>query len=467
MMKNELLPIMLLVLASSGAAQSDAVDSGPPPYSDEQGEEVFGPNYLPAGPTGPSEPLKIGTPSAGAVVPQPLSDIKQSDFMQSVPPGIADGPPRSEVPLLRSVREREGLPRWREQNRRGREAIPNSASDAPPGDLTVHYVYVGQGAGAILEFPCGVAVIDSGGEYGSGDNGGKMFVDYLNTFFSTRPHLNRTIDVLFTSHPHKDHLFGLTLLKIGTGPDQIRIRNIVDNGQSGTAGSLKSQTASRDRARNAGARYSAVEVASQRFATGSTNDVIDPVKCSGIDPKLTAFWGGRNEALGSASALTDRYRTPNNHSVVVRVDYGASSLLFLGDLQLEGIADMLAEYQDNLAVFDVDVYLSSHHGAENGTSEELLRVTSPKIAVISMGDKTSTKPSTAFDHGHPRLATIRDMQDAPDWVSQTRPAKVFWGADGEEQPFKNVTIRRAIHGTGWEGTRRLRVRSDGTFLFEN
>ena len=82
--------------------------------------------------------------------------------------------------------------------------MPIPASDAPLGDLIVHYVYVGQGAGAILEFPCGVAVIDSGGEYGSGDNGGKMFVDYLETFFAARPQFNRTIDVLFTSHPHKD-----------------------------------------------------------------------------------------------------------------------------------------------------------------------------------------------------------------------------------------------------------------------
>lgn len=459
------LPILAAALAVPASAQQLPAPDEASPYVDAQGEEIFGPNYLPAEAVGEIAPLEIGQPRGGAPVPPELASTPQSEFREALltpAPTSLDAHRTSRVPLLRSARTEAGAARWSAPATPldGEAAAP---SDAPDAEMSVHFVYVGQGAGAILEFPCGVAVVDSGGEYNSGDNGGRMFVDYLEAFFAARPHFNRTIDVLFTSHPHKDHLFGLSLLSFGAGAGQVRIKNIVDNGQTGTSGSLRTQSMARDRARDSGARYSAVEVGRQRFATGATNNVIDPIKCTGIDPKLTAFWGGRNEAVASGAPAADRYSTPNNHSVVLRVDFGKANLLFLGDLQLEGAADMLAEYEDNLGVFDVDVFLSSHHGAENGTSETLLRVMSPKMSVISMGDRSSQKPSTAFDHGHPRLTTIRDMQDAPDRVSLTRAPVTFWGAEGQEQPFKSVTIERAIYGTGWEGTLVLKAKSNGTY----
>lgn len=106
---------------------------------------------------------------------------------------------------------------------------------------------------------------------------------------------------------------------------------------------------------------------------------------------------------------------------------------------------------------------ADHHGAENGRSEDLLRAMSPKLAVISMGDRSSQKPSTAYDHGHPRLATIRDTPDAPDRVSMTRTPIKFWGAEGQEQPFKPVTIKRATYGTGWEGTLVVKAKANGQY----
>jgi beta-lactamase superfamily II metal-dependent hydrolase len=464
-MRNRSLLLLVAALSGPAIAVETPTSDEAPAYLDDQGEEIFGPDYLPLAPSGKIEPLLVGQPKGGAQVSADLANLPQSEFRRSLPDAAAtpfDAPRAGRLPLLRAARLRAGAARWTGPAMSLDEPSVE-ISDAPDAEMFVHVVYVGQGAGAILEFPCGIAVIDSGGEYNSGDNGGRMFVDYLEKFFDARPQLNRTIDVLFTSHPHKDHLFGLALMQFGTGTDNVRIRNIVDNGQTGTSGSLRTQSLSRDRARDSGAQYSAVEVSGQQVATGVTNNVIDPIKCATVDPKLTAFWGGRNEAIGAGAPATDRYSTPNNHSVVVRVDFGAAKFLFLGDLQLEGIADMLAEYEDNLGVFDVDVFLSSHHGAENGTSEDLLRIMSPKLAVISMGDRSSQKPSTAYDHGHPRLATIRDMQDAPDRVSMTRTPVKFWGAEGQEQPFKPITIKRAIYGTGWEGTLVVNAKASGQY----
>lgn len=456
----------LLAQAAPASAQETPPADDAPVLLDEQGEEVFGLGYLPSPPEETSEPLLVGQPSAGFQVQPALRALDQKAILKgAVPSGAGVDTLRglsNRVPLLKSVRERFGVAPAPNASLPG--AMPAAVPAQTQGTMKVHYVYVGQGAGAIVEFPCGMAVIDTGGEYGSGDNGGRMFVEYLERFFAARPALNRTIDVLITSHPHKDHLFGLSLLGFGPGPQGIRIRNIVDNGQSGTSGSLKAQSEGRRSAIDAGANYSAIELRNQTFATGSTNKVIDPIACPTIDPKITAFWGGRSEALsGGGAAQAKRYSTPNNHSVVVRIDFGRASFLFLGDLQHEAADDMLEEYSANPDVFDVDVYLSPHHGAENGTSDRLLAAMSPKIAVISMGDRSSTKPTNAFDHGHPRLSTIALMQEEPAVVSNTRTPVTFWGAESEETPFKAVKISKAIYGTGWEGSLIVTAKADGTY----
>jgi beta-lactamase superfamily II metal-dependent hydrolase len=474
-MRRAALPLALILLAAPAVAQPDPIADEAPLYLDEQGEEAFGPDYLPTSPPDPGTRQQAALPGGrrlsaraqrwlDALRPAAaLAELRErfpeasaglARLRARLPAAAALG-----VPLRRSVRELLSPVR----PARAAPMRAAAASPAPPvRTMVAHFVDVGQGAGAILEFPCGVAVIDTGGEYNSPVNGAKRFIDYLDAFFAARPHFRRTIDVLITSHPHKDHLYGLSrMFDADTGRPRYRVRNIVDNGQTHPKGSVGVQTRARAAAMQAGARYSAVELRNQVTATGTTNAVIDPLTCRGVDPAITAFWGGRNDALRGRAGK--RYSTPNNHSVVVRVDYGRASFLFLGDLQREGAEDMFAEYADNPGVFDVDVLHASHHGAENGTSDELLRLLSPTIAVISMGARTDSGSATAWGHGHPRLSAIDVMQQPPHVVAGTRPPTTFWAAEEEETPFKPVTVERAIYATGWEGTIRLAARSDGTY----
>ena len=465
---------LIASMAMPGVAQTPPDPPAPPAFVDEQGEEVFGPGYLPDSPEAAGEPLRVGRPTAGFQMPPAAGTRLQTEIVEAAGQHARrpafDALPIADLPLRRSVRRTLDLPSWNGSRRAPPPAPAGAGAGARAGtggrqEMRVHFVYVGQGAGAILEFPCGVAVIDTGGEFGSNArDGGQLFVDYLDRFFAARPALNRTIDVLFTSHPHMDHLHGLSRIFPRGGPPRYTVRNIVDNGQTGTTGSIGAQSEARAAARAAGSGYSAVELRNQVTATGSTNTVIDPFRCAGVDPVITAFWGSRNEALRSdAQALVRQYRTPNNHSLVLRVDFGKASFLFPGDLQREGAADLMAEYADNEAAFDVDVLQVSHHGADNGTSDALLRITSPKIAIISMGDRSATGRGSAFDHGHPRISAIRMMQEMPAIVSQHRPRRIYWAADKQEVPFRKVAITRAIHATGWEGTLVVTARTDGSY----
>ena len=460
---------LAMLAIMSGAAQSQA---NPPRYVDKQGEEIFGPDYLPQAPSDPGVPLQVGQPSSGF---QGAPDtMLQSDVAGTGTAAMSVTElqaARPNIPMRTSIRKRLKLPRFKAANFESLNNVTGLiAADAQPvaaiQSMKVHFVDVGQGAAAILEFPCGIAVVDTGGEQASGArDGGKKFVAYLNLFFAARPALNRTIDVLFTSHPHADHQKGLSEdMAFGSAATGFKIRNIVDNGQSGTSDSLGNQSDARERARVAGARYSAVQLHNIFSATGATNNVIDPFKCAAIDPVVTAFWGSQNEAVaGPAVGLRHVYNTANNHSVVIRIDFGKASMLFTGDLQGDAARDMLAEYKDNPKVFDVDIYQAGHHGADNGTIAGMLKAMSPKIAVISMGDKSSTASKTAFDYGHPRLSTLTLLQKPGTGVSEARAPKTFWGFAGQDMLPTPVKITKAVYGTGWEGTIVMTARSDGSY----
>jgi len=65
------------------------------------------------------------------------------------------------------------------------------------------------------------------------------------------------------------------------------------------------------------------------------------------------------------------FEQKNNHSIVTRVDFGMSSILFTGDLEEPAIDRLVARHQTS-SLLDVVVYEVGHHGSHNGTTPELL-----------------------------------------------------------------------------------------------
>jgi len=76
------------------------------------------------------------------------------------------------------------------------------------------------------------------------------------------------------------------------------------------------------------------------------------------------------------------------------VTYGASSVLFTGDLTIEDEYAFLP---------DCDVIKIPHHGAKSSSSALLLRMTSPSAAIISVGHNS---------YGHPAAPTLERLNDA-------------------------------------------------------
>lgn len=80
----------------------------------------------------------------------------------------------------------------------------------------------------------------------------------------------------------------------------------------------------------------------------------------------------------------------NDYSVVLRVTYGTTSMLFTGDAPASEIA------ADNPG--RVDVLKAAHHGSKTVITTELARALRPAVVVLSYGEGN--------DYGHPDQATL-------------------------------------------------------------
>ena len=337
--------------------------------------------------------------------------------------------------------------------------------------MRVHFINVGQGAATLVEFPCGTMLVDTGGERfpkeewkpAKYDSTPKL-MEYLTAFFAKHPERHNQIDLLMITHPHKDHTRGIPAVL-----EAFRPKNVVYNGQSHGSG-IEEQTEAREYAKETEGVHGWYVLERTIDGTGLSNDTVDPLpasSCQPTDPKIRVLWG----QVKDDSGWDERdFADENNHSVVIRVDFGAASLLFPGDLEetavndqgaktpKAGIERLLEKYQDS-KLLDVDVFDVSHHGSHNGTTPELLAAVSPKIAVISAGAPCKRKGFSAWEFGHPRTVTFNDLEHA---VSGTRTPKKVTVFDGQRTP-REVTVDKAIYSTSWDGTTVLEAKADGTW----
>jgi competence protein ComEC len=206
--------------------------------------------------------------------------------------------------------------------------------------------------------------------------------------------------------------------------------------------------------------------------TGMTNSTIDPVDCGALDPQIRVLWGGLRPR--PAGWRWKDHRNGNNHSVVVRIDFGDASILWTGDVEeaekpggRAGIESLLDAYAGT-DLLDVDVYQVGHHGSYNGTTTGLLAAMSPEIAVISAGPADcERKGYTAHSFGHPRESTVQALEAAVTGVRATPSSVRTYLGPGPSSPLNLRTVSKAVYSTGWDGTVVLTTTSDGTWSVES
>jgi beta-lactamase superfamily II metal-dependent hydrolase len=313
----------------------------------------------------------------------------------------------------------------------------------PGGErIAVHYIDVEQGAAAVVETPCGAVMIDAGGR---GDAAGDHLIEYLDAFFERRQDLGRRLAALFVTHTHIDHNSNLRRVA-----ERYDVAGYVHNGRMVGSG----RNGARWMVDHAGSRNPAIPTLSIEdvAAAGVTNAVVDPLACTGTDPRIRVFAGGLTQNPGWSASEFDN---GNNHSLVIRVDYGESSFLFTGDLEDHAIERLVDR---SAAALDVDVYEAGHHGSLNGTTAGLRGAMTPDIAIISMGPHTVQRMWTAWAYGHPRRTLVELLDSA---VARPRIApKTVMVAD-RVKSFSTYDLTDAIYATGWDGDVVVTGTADG------
>jgi hypothetical protein len=176
---------------------------------------------------------------------------------------------------------------------------------------------------------------------------------------------------------------------------------------------------------------------------GISNAQVDPLACTGVNPRIRILSGARVPVPGLTKS---HLKTENNHSMTIRIDYGASSFLWTGDMEKPALALLVARYQGN-KLLDADVYETGHHGAENGTTPPLLDAVTPLLAVISVGHRGDSGAKTAYGYGHPRIETLQLLEDR---IAAPRPTVHGFMATAKQQ-LHDFDESKAIYATGWDG----------------
>jgi competence protein ComEC len=239
-------------------------------------------------------------------------------------------------------------------------------------DLIVTAIDVGQGDSILIEAPSGRKVlIDGGGkqEIGSStipkeDQVGRSIV----VPFLRKKGINE-IDLLILTHPHDDHVGGLPYVL-----EKIKVDQVLDSGQPHTSRGYK------------------------KFLK-LINDKHIPYRLARAGQVIDLGGGAKGYILHpSEPFIRGTISDLNNNSVVMRLVYGQTSFLFMGDTAFEGENRIMSLGYD----LKSDVLKVGHHGSATSTSMSFLEAIRPEYAVISVGAKNK--------FGHPNPGTLERLE---------------------------------------------------------
>ena len=256
-------------------------------------------------------------------------------------------------------------------------------------DLRITFLDVGQGDAALVEAPGGrTLLIDGGGTLdGSFDPGERVVEPFLRARGITR------LDMVALSHPHPDHMNGLHRVFERFAVDELWTSG--DDGRNPEYGKL-------------------VENASSR---GTRRPVPAAIRWGDVIIEPLGPWLG--DEIGPPPGTS-----VNDASLVLRVSYAGRTVLFTGDLEADGEAELVGRAAAGGSAA-ADVLKVPHHGSRTSSTTELVDVVMPRLAVISLGHRNR------FGFPHPEVLRRYDERTVPVLRTDRDGAvTVVVGADG-------------------------------------
>jgi len=237
------------------------------------------------------------------------------------------------------------------------------------GRLEFTAIDVGQGDSLFLALPDGKTILIDAGGIPSFNRPRKSAIDIGEDVVS--PYLwSRSIkhlDIVAMTHAHEDHMGGMSAVLRNFRPRELWV----------------------------GATPESPEWTTVRDAAARLGITIRPMRQS----ERFLFGGAAIQILAPDTSYVPGRAPANDDSLVMRVDFGATSFLLTGDME-KRIEEQLF-YAGRLR--HADVLKVGHHGSRTSSTPDLLDTVRPAFGVISDGFENG--------YGHPHPTTLRALAD--------------------------------------------------------
>ncbi len=234
----------------------------------------------------------------------------------------------------------------------GKDALEKQKPVVEPvsgNEVQFHFIDVGQGDAALIRTAAGDILIDA--STGDAEDELKAYLDSLGV---------ADIEYAVFTHPDEDHIGGADMIL-----ENYNVKRVILPDATKTTKTYTKMI-----------------------------DCIEKENCEVIEatPDKTFKVGELNCTI--LAPISTQYTDYNNYSVVIRMDYGETSVLFTGDAEKESEEEMLERYGDAAGgMLDCDLIKVGHHGSDTSSTQAFLDAVTPEYGVISCGKGNS--------YGHP------------------------------------------------------------------
>ena len=281
----------------------------------------------------------------------------------------------------------EGVPTWDEIFQAAELA---SDGEKVEGDLTVHFIDVGQGDCQLIKSKSKSVLIDCGEKEYYPD-----VIQYLKAQEITR------LDYVIVTHPHSDHAGGMSYIL-----EEFDIGTLI---MPKLKESITPTTSTYMRILKA--------VDSKKI----TLEYAEPGKEYKLD-----------DAKMTVLSPLDDYSDLNNYSVAAKLVHGENSFMFTGDMETKAEKDLLQSGVD----ISAKVLKVGHHGSNSSTSQDFLDEVDPEYAVIGVGSPN--------DYGHPHDQTLKRLENKDIKIYRTdQKGNIIFISDGKNFEIQTKESKHA------------------------
>ncbi len=245
------------------------------------------------------------------------------------------------------------------------------AKDRYSTNLRLTLIDVGQGSATLVRFPKGENMLIDGGGIASGSfDIGKMVI----APFLSSQRIN-TIHTVVLTHPHPDHLQGLIYIT-----DNFNVQEVWSTGQ---------------RANDELYLQWEKIISDKKIKSKIINAQSPPMEINGVS--FTVLWPPDRP---SYDATIFNYKKVNDDSLVLKIKYGKIGFLLTADISSD-IERVLIDSEHNLVS---DVLFVPHHGSHHSSSNDFIKATSCRYAIVSSGKNNIFR--------HPHEYVLKRFQDS-------------------------------------------------------